>query len=275
MKRSARLVLVLVAVAALLSATGCSKLKARDQLNKGVKAYKNAEYDKAIDYFKRAVEYDDKLKLAKLYLAIAYADQVVEAADTPENNKAAQQAIAGFESLLQDDPNNILALKHLASLYMKLKRFDDSRKYYRKAIDADPNDPEAYYSVGVIDWSFVYKDIGERKGKVGLKIEDQLKSKQVCEEIKTVDGPRIDDGIKMLTTAMEKRADYDDAMTYVNLLYHRKADTECGDPQAYAEDIKTANAWVDKAMAARKKKADEAARKTSGGIVIEPPKGNK
>ena len=267
--------LVLVAVAALFSATGCNKLKARDQLNKGVKAYKNAEYDKAIDYFKRAVEYDDKLKLAKLYLAIAYADQVVEAADTPENNKAAQQAIAGFESLLQDDPNNILALKHLASLYMKLKRFDDSRKYYRKAIDADPNDPEAYYSVGVIDWSFVYKDIGERKGKVGLKIEDQLKSKQVCEEIKTVDGPRIDDGIKMLTTAMEKRADYDDAMTYVNLLYHRKADTECGDPQAYAEDIKTANDWVDKAMAARKKKADEAARKTSGGIVLEPPKGNK
>jgi len=268
-------VLVVVAVAALFSATGCNKLKARDQLNKGVKAYKDQKYPQAIDYFKKAVEYDDKLKLAKLYLAIAYADQVVEAADTPENNKAAQQAIAGFESLLQDDPNNILALKHLASLYMKLKRFDDSRKYYRKAIDADPNDPEAYYSVGVIDWSFVYKDIGERKGKVGLKIEDQLKSKQVCEEIKTVDGPRIDDGIKMLTTAMEKRADYDDAMTYVNLLYHRKADTECGDPQAYAEDIKTANAWVDKAMAARKKKADEAAKKTNGGIVLDQSKGNK
>src|SRR5437879_2327162 len=112
MNRSARLVLVLAAVAVLLSATGCNKLKARDQLNKGVQAYKNAEYENAINHFKKAVEYDVKLKLAKLYLAIAYADQVVEAADTPENNKNAQQAIEGFDSLLQDDPKNILALKH-------------------------------------------------------------------------------------------------------------------------------------------------------------------
>jgi hypothetical protein len=36
--------------------------------------------------------------------------------------------------------------------------------------------------------------------------------------------------------------------------------------------VKTANEWSDKAMAARKKKADEAAKKTSGGIVLEQPK---
>ena len=36
---------------------------------------------------------------------------------------------------------------------MQQKKFDDAREYYKKAIDADPNDPETYYSVGVIDWS--------------------------------------------------------------------------------------------------------------------------
>ena len=37
--------LVLMAVGlAVVSATGCDKLKARDQLNKGVQAYKNARY---------------------------------------------------------------------------------------------------------------------------------------------------------------------------------------------------------------------------------------
>ncbi len=45
MNRSLR-VLALVAVAmSLFAATGCNKLKARDQLNKGVLAYKGAKYE--------------------------------------------------------------------------------------------------------------------------------------------------------------------------------------------------------------------------------------
>jgi hypothetical protein len=45
MKRQARLVAAVAVAAALLGATGCSKLKARDQLNKGVQAYKGANYE--------------------------------------------------------------------------------------------------------------------------------------------------------------------------------------------------------------------------------------
>ena len=37
------------------SATGCSKLRARDQLNKGVQSYKNAKYEEAIEHFQQAV----------------------------------------------------------------------------------------------------------------------------------------------------------------------------------------------------------------------------
>ena len=44
--------LTLAAVAlALFSTVGCDKLKARDQLNKGVKAYKDNHYEQAIDHF--------------------------------------------------------------------------------------------------------------------------------------------------------------------------------------------------------------------------------
>jgi tetratricopeptide (TPR) repeat protein len=264
--------MVLAVTAALLSALGCDKLKARDQLNKGVQAYKAANYEQAIEHFKNAVSLDKSLKTAKLYLATAYAQQYVPGVDTPDNNANAQQAIEQYQQVLSEDPKNVTSLKGIAYLYMNMKKFDDAREYYKKAITADPNDPEAYYSVGVIDWTAAYKDISERKSKVGLGVEDQLKSKQVCEQIKDVDGPKIDEGIKMLETAMEKRADYDDAMTYTNLLYHRKADTECGDPQAYANDIKVANDWSNKAMAARKKKAEEAAKKTQGGIILDQKK---
>ena len=34
-----------------------------------------------------------------------------------------------------------------------MKKFEDAKTYYRKALEIDPNDPEPYYSVGVIDWT--------------------------------------------------------------------------------------------------------------------------
>lgn len=269
MNRSARLVALLAVAAAMLSTAGCNKLRARDELNQGVKAYKNAQYEQAIEHFKDAVRLDDKLKVAKLYLATAYAQQYVPDAPGPENQRFADQAIAEYKSVLEEDPKNLNSLKGIAYLYMNMHKFNDAREYYKKAIEADPNDPETYYSVGVIDWSAVYKDVSDRKSKVGLKVDDPLKGKQLCEEIKSADGPQIDEGMKMLQDAMDKRQDYDDAMAYMNLIYRRKADTECSDPEAAAQDIKAANDWSDKAMAARKKKAEEAAKKTNTGIVLE------
>ena len=275
MNKCARLAMAVAVAAALLGVTGCQKLQARDRLTKGVHAYKAANYEKAIEYFKDAVRLDKDLKVAKLYLATAYMQQYVPGVDTPENNANADQAIEKYQEVLAADPNRqekVTSLKGIASLYMNMKKFDQSGEYYKKAIEADPSDPEAYYSVGVIDWTAVYKDISDRKSKLGLGVEAPLKSKEACEQIKAADGPKIDEGLKMLETAMEKRADYDDAMTYTNLLYHRKADTECGDPQSYANDIKMANDWSDKAMAARKKKFEEASKKTQGGIVLDQPK---
>ena len=49
MNRSARVLVVLAALFVLLAGTGCNKLKARDQLNKGVQAYKNARYGKVVE----------------------------------------------------------------------------------------------------------------------------------------------------------------------------------------------------------------------------------
>jgi tetratricopeptide (TPR) repeat protein len=149
-----------------------------------------------------------------------------------------------------------------------MKKFDDSQEYYKKAIAADPNDPEAYYSVGVIDWSAAYKDTAERKAKVNLKVDDELKSPKLCEEIKASNEARVDEGLKMLQTAMDKRQDYDDAMVYMNLLYLRKADMACNDPQAKAQDKKMSEEFSNKAMAARKKKAEAAAKKTGSGTIV-------
>jgi tetratricopeptide (TPR) repeat protein len=273
MKTPARLLTLLSIAAALLSTAGCNKLMARDQLNKGVQSYRNANYEQAVEHFKNAVALDEDLKVAKLYLATAYTQQYVPGADTPDNLRMAQQAIEAYQQVLNGDPENVTSLKGIAYLYLQLKKFDQAREYYQKALSKDPNDPELYYSVGVIDWTQAFQDARDVKVQSGLKEETELngkKDQKLCDQFKAKDGAIVDDGMKMLETAIDKRQDYDDAMVYLNLLYLRKAnDQTCDDPEKRAEYKAASNSWSDKAMAARKKKAEEAAKKTQGGIVLE------
>jgi tetratricopeptide (TPR) repeat protein len=257
MKTSLR-VLVLVAAGLLLfSSTGCSKLRARDQLNKGVQSYKNAKYEEAIDHFQQAVSLDPTLLNARLYLATAFAQQYIPGADAPDNNKYAEQAIDQYKAVLERDPKNVNSVKGIAYLYLQMKRFNDAKEYYRKATELDPNDPEPYYSVAVIDWTQTYQPRMEERAKLGLKPEEPLKDKKVCAALKEKNSANIQDGIDNLNKALQLRPDYDDAMAYMNLMYRERADLECDNPAARSADLKTADDWVDKTLAVKKAKAEK------------------
>jgi tetratricopeptide (TPR) repeat protein len=255
MKITIRVMTVIALGAVLLSGTACNKLRARDQLNKGVQSYKNTRYEEAIDHFQQAVSLDSSLINARLYLATAYAQQYIPGADTEDNNKMAQQAIEHYKAVLERDPKNITSLKGIASLYFNMKKLEESKQYHRKVSELDPNDPETYYSIGVIDWTESYQPRMEERAKLGLKPEEPLKDKKVCASLKQKSSASVQDGIDNLTKALQIRPDYDDAMAYLNLLYREKADLECVDPAARAADLKTADEWVDKTLAIKKEKA--------------------
>src|ERR1700681_37611 len=103
MKRNLRLMAVVALGLSVVSTTGCNKLRARDQLNKGVASYRNARYEEAIDHFQNAVSLDPSLENARLYLATAYTQLYVPGVDTPENNQLAQQGIDQFKAVLEHD----------------------------------------------------------------------------------------------------------------------------------------------------------------------------
>jgi tetratricopeptide (TPR) repeat protein len=257
MKKSLKILALAAAALSVFAITGCNKLKARDQLNKGVAAFKNARYEQAINNFKEAVADDDSLLNAKLYLATAYAQQYIPGVDSPDNLQNANAAIDQYKSVLQQDPKNVNSIKGIAYLYLQMKKFDDAKTYYHKAIDLDPNDPEAYYSVGVIDWTQAYQPRMEERAKLGLRPDDGLKDKKVCAKLRDQHGAIIQDGLDSLNKAIQLRQDYDDAMAYLNLLYRERADRECDLPDQRTADLKTADEWVDKTMAAKKAKADK------------------
>ena len=265
MKICGRVLTVLAVLLTLFSAVGCSKLRARDQLNKGVQAYKNAKYEDAIEHFKNAVASDPSLINARLYLATAYAQQYIPGADSPENNRFAEQAIDVFKQVLALNPppeQQIHSLKGIASLYFNMKKFDLAKEYYQKVADLDPNDPETYYSIAVIDWTQAYQRRMDERAKLGLKPTDELKDKKDCaaflKTVKDQNEPSVQDGIQKLQKALTLRPDYDDAMAYLNLLYREEADLQCDNPDARKTDLKAADDWVDKTMATKKAKAEKA-----------------
>src|SRR5690242_272129 len=257
MNRTTRLLALAAVAFALLATAGCNKLRARDQLNKGVQAYKNAKYEEAIEKFKNAVSLDPGLINARLYLATAYAQQYIPGADTPENNRMAEQAINEYQDVLKLKPDDLNAIKGIAYLYLQMKKFDQSKEYYRKVIHVDPNDPEAYYSVAVIDWTETYQPRMEERAKLGLRPEEPLKDKKVCEQLRAKNQDSVKDGMAMLEKAISLRPDYDDAMAYYNLMWREQADIECGDAQARAQDLAKADEWVKKTMATKAAKAEK------------------
>jgi tetratricopeptide (TPR) repeat protein len=257
-------------VIVLMLSTGCNKLRARDQLNKGVQAYKNARFEEAIEHFKNAVNFDPGLGTARLYLATAYVGQFVPGVDTPENKRNAELAVEQYQKVLEMDPKEnlaVLSLKGLASIYFNLKEFEKAKEYHRKVLEKDPNDPETYYSIGVIDWTQAYQPRMEARNKIGLKQEEPIKDKKACEELRAKNEATVKEGIEMLQKALNLRQDYDDAMAYLNLLYREKADIDCGDEAQRQADLKTADEWVEKTMVTKRAKAEK--QNQPGGIVMD------
>jgi len=239
-------------------ASGCNKLKARDHLNKGVGAFRNAAFQQAIMHFKTAVELDPTLLNARLYLATAYAQQYIPGGDSPDNIKVGKQAIEGFEDVLKMDPNNVTAIASIAQIYYNMREFDKAKEYQRRRLQIS-NDPEPYYWIGVINWAIVYprrmqvrKDLDiaypRDPSKPGVlpTLPESARAQLASENIGLVE-----EGIQALQKAIELKPNDADAMAYLNLMYRERSDLEA-DAAVREADLKLADEWVDKALAIKK-----------------------
>jgi len=273
MKLSARIPVTAAMLALLLTTvTGCNRLKARDQLNKGIQAFKNARYEEAVDHFQNSIALDPNYQDAKLYLATAYSYQVVPNLDTPENLAVAQKAINGFQEVLAKDPNDLTALKQIASISRNIKKLDDAKMYEKKVIAIDPNDAEAYYTIGVVDWMQSYKNAITILAADGLTDDgngNPKKSKGACQKLQQANTDLVNEGMQYLQKAIAINPTYDDAMQYLQLTYRRKADLECGDDNARKDDLAQADQWAQKAMGARKENEQKKEKATQGGVTLQ------
>ena len=211
--------------------------------------------------------------MANLYLATAYASQVVPDVETPQNLKNAQYAIDTYQQVLNKDPKDMSALKGVASVYLNTGNTDQAKAWQTKVLAVDTQDPVAYYTIGVIDWRLAYKAAIAVRTSQGLQDNgDPIKDKNACQQLAAQNTAPVNEGIDALQKAVGLRPSYDDAMSYLSLLYRRKADLDCTDDEARKADLAQFDSWRDKTMATRKVNEAKKNQQTPGGIVIDNTK---
>lgn len=146
------------------------------------------------------------------------------------NANRTSQAIDYFRNYLKDHPADLNAVKSIATLYAKQGDFAEALNWYQKITLLDAQNPEAFYTYGVVLYEKVAKnppeDMNERlayieKGKVALQKASQL------------------------------RPDYFEAVVYMNLLFREQAKVEL-DPIKQQELMAQAETWRNKAVAINK-----------------------
>ncbi len=254
-------VIVFLVGTALVASSGCRWLKARDQYRKGAQAFRSGQFQIATDYFRNAVDLDPSLLNAKLFLATAMVSQYIPGGKSEENVKIGEEAIVEFEKVVEAveaEPQESLteeqtmarnnALGGIAGIYYNMERFEDAKIFQRKRIEIDPNNPEPYYWVGVIDWAIAYpKRMGYRQDlKIQFKPEEPL-PRGDREDLAEMNGEIVEEGIQMLERAIELKPNHWTAMTYLNLLYRERADLQPENGSRKA-DLSEADSWMQKAL---------------------------
>jgi tetratricopeptide (TPR) repeat protein len=263
--RNSVVLAVVLAVAAVGS--GCQGLQARDQLNKGVAQFKLAKFSEAVNHFRQATDLDPGFITARLYLGMAYMQQYIPGAESPENMEYAKSATAEFMKVLETEPNNATAIASIATLNFHQKKLAEAEEWYRKLIAADPKAKEGYYTLGVIAWTKSYAKRMEARNAMKMSAEDPgpLKDVKVRESLGAELLPIINSGLESLNKALEIDPLYDDATAYLNILHRERADFGAN-AEAYKKDTEAADAWVQKNLEIKKIKAEKAAKAAAAGI---------
>jgi tetratricopeptide (TPR) repeat protein len=106
-------------------------------LNLGIAYFQARQFAAAIGPFRRAVELDGSLTVARLLLAQALAV-----------NDDLDEAAAEYGRVLEAEPRNAKALRGLAFCHVRAADYAAAVVTYRKAVDADPDNADGWAGLG-------------------------------------------------------------------------------------------------------------------------------
>lgn len=120
--------------------------------DEGLKKYQAGDYDKAIEYFDKAIDLD-----ADNYQALSNKGVTLAMRGNGTGNKKdVEQGIALIEQALQLAPKDMASFYNLALAYKIDGQYDKAITYFKNVIAADPGNTWSYYGIATI-----YGDLGK------------------------------------------------------------------------------------------------------------------
>lgn len=113
--------------------------------NLGIDESKKENYEKAIEYFKKAVVFDSNFAFA--YDNIGICSRKLNRFD---------DAIDAYEKSLKIDPNGVMPLQNIGVAYIYKKEYKKAVRCYEKLATLDKNNPEVYYGIGNIYTQYLF-----------------------------------------------------------------------------------------------------------------------
>jgi len=156
-------------VALVATSGGCvlvNRVRAKNALNEGARAFREGQFAEAEQKFRTAYELDPTQKNAPLLIARSIQEQYKPGVNTPENIAIGERAIAAYQDILNKDPQDERAYSYIVYLYGQMKNEDKMRELLTQRASMASVPPEKRAEALVIlaskQWQCSY-DITEQK----------------------------------------------------------------------------------------------------------------
>lgn len=272
MKRPIPVLLALLLLAPLLG--GCHKVRARVEMKKGNEMYLNEQYRPALAQYQKGLELDPTATFAWRSVGLSALALYKPGDNSKANRDLGSLAITAFENYLKDYPDDDKVRDYLMSTYVNAKQYDKALAYLGQQAKEHPENTN-------IQASRIHLLIEAGREQEAIQAANQLPPSQAKAEALYTLGVSawdrafhgqnmmvpaaqreqdIDQALAGMQEALRIKPDYFEAMVYYNLLFREKAKLQT-DEAKKAEYTATANEWVEKAKALRKKMQEEEKKK--------------
>jgi hypothetical protein len=272
-----RISIAALLVALVATSGGCvliNRVRAKNALNEGARAYREGRFADAEQKFRTAYDLDPTQQKAQLFIARSVQQQYKPGVQQPDNVAIAERAINAYQEILAKNPKDEDAYKAIVFLYGQMKNDDKVREMLMQRANLETIPPEkrseAYVILASKQWQCSY-DITELKEN---KSTEQKADKILLHYKKPANQADFDkantcatEGLRLADQAVALDKNNPSAWSQkANLLREKSKLAEmAGDAQAKADFDKQYDAARETQTklaeaAAKKKEAEEAAK---------------
>jgi hypothetical protein len=269
---------IAVLLVALVSATGgctiVNRVRAKNALNEGARAYRDGRFADAEERFRSAYELDPSQKNAPLFIARAVQQQYKPGVQTPENLAVGEKAVQAYQDILRNNPGNEDAYKAVVFLYGQMKQDEKVNQLLMERASSGPTPTakaEALTILASKQWQCAY-DVTEQKEN---KSTENRPDKILIHYKKPANQADFDraqqcatEGLRLAEQATAADPNNPNAWSYkANLLREKAKLAEMAGDNTAREDF---NRQYESALETQKRLSEEATRRKEAEEAAKP-----